>query len=219
MRRFLCAVTLAIFGLAAPAFADPPEGELQAAPGSIAIGMIESASAEGVFDLVHDGQVTVRHVRSGLVCHFLRDGAGGRLVVFPQAARGEDVACDSSDGRESVTLYATRFSFPTTLDEQVVGADAAVRRRFPDARALPAPPDAVGAQMPARRLIQFLVARASDGAPMYTSASVAIIGEWVIKLRYTVLAPGESAVREGQLMSQAIFAEALGEMADHPPPP
>ena len=62
--------------------------------------MIENAEASGVFELVHDGQVTLRHVGSGMICHFARDGEGGRLILYPNnLPRGDDVACEWRDGQ------------------------------------------------------------------------------------------------------------------------
>ena len=70
MRRLLLTLALALG--TTPAFAQGTEEEPQAAPGSIAIGMIENADAIGIFDIVHNGQVSVRHLRSGLRCDFDR---------------------------------------------------------------------------------------------------------------------------------------------------
>lgn len=214
MRRLVCAIALSL--IAAPALADPPEGELQASPGAIASGLIGDSAAEGVFEVAPDEHlVAVRHARSGLVCRMAPDNAN-RLVIFPQAARGEDVACDSSDGRQTITLYATRFSFATTLDEQAVGAEAAIRQRYPDAQVVPLAANGNSTQAP-HRTLQFLVHRQSDRARMFTSASIAIIGEWVIKSRYTVLAPDDAAIREGQRMAEATFAVTLGDLAPRAP--
>lgn len=210
MRALVCALA---FAFAAPAWAQTG-AEPTAAPGSIAYGMIENAEANGVFELVHDGHVTVRHVGSGLVCHFLRDGAGGRLVLYPGLPRGDNVSCDSHDGRVYVTLYATRFPFRTTLDEQVEGAETVIRQRFPDAQPLPLSAEFRSDQVPPRRTVQFIVTR--DGERTYTSASVAQVGDWIIKLRYSARAPDARAALEAEAVSTRIFDGALAEMV--PPP-
>lgn len=216
MRRLLCALVIAI--AATPAFADPPEGEPTAAPASIAIGMLERADAIGVFDIVHNGQVSVRHLGSGLRCHFMRDGAGGRVMLFSGLPRGDDVACDMTDGRESITLYATRLPFPSTLEELLGGADAAIRSRFPNTQPYPATQGmAMDAITPPIRTSQFLVWRA-DGVRMYTRVSIAQVGAWVIKQRYTVLASDDEAARQGEQASAMIFAGALGEIIAPPNP-
>lgn len=210
-RRTLGALALWV-ALAGPVW--PQDIEPAAAPGSIAIGLIENADAEGVFEIVHNGQVSVRHPRSGLVCHFLRDGAGARLVLFPGLPRGEDVACDTTDGRESVTLYATRFPGPTTLQEQIAGAENALRTRFPDAEAY-TPALATDEAGPPSRTIEFIVAR-QDGARMYTRACVSIISGWVIKMRYTYLAPDAASARSGERMSSALWTSTLAEVMTNP---
>ena len=216
MRQLLCALVFAI--VATPAFADPPEGELTAAPGSIAIGMIERADAIDVFDIVHNGQVSVRHLGSGLRCHFMRDGAGGRIMLFPGLPRGDDVACDTTDGRENVTLYATRLPFPSTLEELLGSANAALHSHFPNAQAYAASQEmASDGITPPLRTSQFLVQRA-DGARIYMRISVAQVGAWVIKQRYATLAPDDEAARQGEQTSSMSFAGVLGEIVATPSP-
>ena len=135
MRPLLCALALSLIALA-PARADPPEGELNASPGAIADGMIGDADAEGVFEVVPDEHlIAVRHTRSGLVCR-MDPAHANRLVIYPQAARGEDVGCESrSDSGEMIKLIATRYSVQATLDDQVRLTESLIRRQFPDARA------------------------------------------------------------------------------------
>ncbi len=212
MRSLLCAV--ALVACAAQAYAQGTEAEPQAAPGSLAIGMIEQADAEGVFELVHDGQVTVRHVGSGMICHFLRSGDGGRLILYPGLPRGDNVACDFNDGREFFTIYATRFPFRTTLDEQINGASTAIRQHFPDARPYPAASDAATDTVMAHRTVEFIVTR--EGVRSYTRASVAQVGDWIIKVRYTIAAPDDAAARQAQATAGGIFAGALSEIIAPP---
>ncbi len=214
LRRVAGALAL-FLAMAAPAGAQ--EEEPTAAPGSIAIGMIETADAEGIFDIVHNGQVSVRHIRSGLVCHFARDGAGGRIVLFRGLPRGEDVACDANDGRESVALYATRYPRTTTLDEQIAGAEQALRTRYPNAQPY-TPTLAVNGAAPPFRTVEFIVARREDGARMYSRAAVAIISGWTIKMRYTLLAPDDEAARQGELTSSLMWRTALADVMANPIP-
>jgi hypothetical protein len=209
MRVLLCALALT---LAAPAWAQ--EEEPTAAPGSIAIGMIENANADGVFDIIHNGQVSVRHLGSGLRCDFERDGAGGRIVLYPGLPRGDDVACDYNDGREFITLYATRFPYRTTVEEQINGAIEAIRTRFPDAQGLPpSTPDAAG-RTPPRRSSQFIVMR--NGQRMYTYAGVAQVGDWIIKVRYSVFAADDAAARQGETNARALLDYTLSSMEAPP---
>lgn len=211
MRSLALALTLIT---TTAAFADPPEDEPTAAPGSIATGMIETANAEGVFDIVHNGHVSVRHLGSGLTCHFLDSGDGSQLVLFPGLQRGEDVACDTNNGGEAYTLYATRYPLPTSAEEQIAGAEAAIRHRWPDARLYPSAMDVTVDGAPPSRTAEFIVMR--DGVRSYTSAAVAIVNGWTIKLRYTAPAPDDDAARQAELIAGALFSSALTEILRRP---
>jgi hypothetical protein len=184
--------------LATTAFADPPQ---------VARGLIASASAEGVFELVEDGHASARHIASGLVCHFADDGEGARIVIFPQLARGEDVACDSNTGGIAITLYATRYPFPTTLDDQLRGAEAAIQRRFTDAERVELGVAQSGAP---QRASGFFVMR--DGVRNFTAVSVARIGDWIIKQRYTAPAADEAAAEAAAEAARQAFAIVLSEI-------
>lgn len=210
MRRLILAATFALF--ATPAFAQGTEAEPQAAPGSIAIGMIENANAQGVFDVVPNGHVSVRHLGSGLVCHFTDNGDGGRVIVFPQLARGEDVGCDLNPGNASITLYATRYPFASNLDEQLTGAEAAIRQRFADARPTNAM-TASDANVP-QRAAAFLVT--VNGAPRFTSVHIAQIGDWTIKQRYTQRAGTDAEIAAAAQAATAHFAATLADISSPP---
>jgi hypothetical protein len=115
-----------------------------------------------------------------------------------------------------MTLYATRFSFETTLQEQIEGAEAAIRHRFPDAHPYSsAVQEASDSALPPWRTIEFYVTR-QDGARMYTRASVALVNGWAIKLRYSVVAPDDAAARQGHSTSEAAWRGALAEIVAPP---
>jgi hypothetical protein len=205
MRRILCALA---FALASPVWAQTPAPPAQE--------LIAAASAQDIFEaLPSDHQVVVRHIRSGLTCR-LNNGWRSRIVIFPEAARGEDVACDSTNGHETVTLYATRYSFATNLNDQFNGAVEALHQRFPDARGY----TPVAAQsypgLPESRSAAFLVSRPNDNAQMYTQVSVAMVSGWVFVMRYSVLAPDAATAQNGETEAHALWASALSEIAsDH----
>lgn len=206
----LRAALLALALFAAPAFADPPEGEITAAPGSIATGMIEEADAIGVFDIIHNGQVSVRHTASGLRCEFERQGEGGRIVIFPQLRRGDNVACDQQDGRQAITLYATRYPQPTNLREQIEIAEGAILQRFADATPYTAvDPANADAPTPASH-VRYIVTW--NGERSYTRASVAIIGDWTIKMRYSANAADEEAARQAEQAATLMFLQTLRDL-------
>lgn len=221
MRRLL--LTLAFALVTAPAFAQGTEANPEAAPGSIAIGMIEHADAEGIFELVQDGQVTVRHTRSGLTCHFLRNGDGGRIIIFsppaaatpidtePTIPRGDDVACDTNQGGAQIRIFATRYPFGSTLEEQVTGVEAAIRHRDPDAVRYPGETIRNTEDgLPVRRSTRFIVTH--DGVRTFTRASVARIGDWILKLRYSAPAPDDATAAQADAAAGLIFDGALGEI-------
>ena len=198
MRRLMFVLTMLA---TAPAWADTqPPAE------SLARQIVEQAEAADLFEIVpNDQNVIVRHTRSGLVCRMDPD-ATNRIIVFPQAARGEDVACDSTDGHESTTLYATRFSFDTSLQEQIQGAEAAIHHRFPNARPLSGTAD----DTPGSRTVEFMITR--DGAQMYTRASVTLVNGWAIKLRYTEAAPDQAATERARATAAAIWRSVVAEV-------
>lgn len=223
MRRLLLSLALALS--TAPAFAQGTEEEPQAAPGSIAIGMIEQANAIGIFDIVHNGQVSVRHLGSGLRCDFDRQGNGGRIIVFgppagtapvsaePAIPRGDDVACEMTEGATHLRFFATRYPFGSTLDEQIAGTEAAILRRDPTATRFPGATARDTADgLPLRRTTRFIIVR--DGARVFTSASVARIGDWILKLRYTRPAPDDAAAAEADAAAAAAFDEALRQIIE-----
>jgi hypothetical protein len=220
MRTLL--LTLALALSAAPAWAQGTEEAPQAAPGSIATGMIENADAVGIFDIVQNGQVSVRHLRSGLRCDFDRQGNGGRIIVFgpppgaaaePAIARGDDVACDIVEGSRHLRYFATRYPFGSTLEEQIAGVEAAIRAREPAAIRYPGEATRdTGDGLPLRRTSRFIVVH--DGARLFTSASVARIGDWILKLRYTAPAPTDAAAAQADADAANAFDFALGEIID-----
>ena len=200
--------------LALPARAQ--EEDLRAAPDSLDYGLIEMADAEGVFEPIPDGQVSVRHARSGLICRFDRE-AHGRLILFPGLPRGEDVGCDFPDGPATITLYATRYPAPTNIDEQVRAAAAHIRMRFANAR-IETPEIGMdmavdgAAPLPESRSARFLVTF-PDGRRLYTRVSVALIDGWVIKMRFSQDAPDETAAIGAEMAASLTWMATLQDFA------
>lgn len=205
------AVLLALALVATPAFADPPAEELTAAPGSIAIGMIEAANADGVFEIVHNGQVSVWHPASGLRCDFERDGEGGRIVLFAEFARGDNVACDQHDDSVAVTIYATRYPAPTTLQNQIEIANEAILYRFADAAPFESANTGDASSLSPARHVRYIATW--NGERSLTRASVAIIGDWVFKMRYTQHAPDDAAAHEADSAATLFFTYTLSQIA------
>lgn len=207
MRKLFGALALLVLA-AFPAYADPPAAQ----SGASARELIAAAQAEGVFEAVPtESVVAVRHGRSGLVCRMDRSFAN-RLVIFPQAARGEDVACDSTGGGASITLYATRFSLDAPLSAQFEGSVAAIHSRFPDARPYHPDADIPPAGRVEQHSAQFLASRPSDHVQLYSRLSIAVINGWSIKLRYSAEAPTEEAAAEAAEAADAIWAATIREL-------
>jgi hypothetical protein len=207
MRRAVCALALSFMAL--------PSWAQNASPSPLALDLIANSNAEGVFEsLASEQAIAVRHARSGLVCRMDASNAN-RLMIFPQAARGEDVACETSNGRETIRLFATRFSVSTTLDEQLAGAVRAIRANAPGAQELPMTQEIASDDLPPHRHAQFIVTRA-DGARLYTSVSVTMINGWVIKLRFTTPAADEDAERAAERAARATWSATLHDMAAAP---
>lgn len=210
-------IRAALFALAlaaTPALADPPEEELTAAPGSIATGMIEEANADGVFDLVHNGQVSVRHLASGMRCDFERDGEGGSLALFPGLPRGDSVACAFEYPDYQLTLFATRYPGPPPLDALFGQAVEAIRIIQPGARALAPAELSEERATPPQRSLGFIVL--INGVEHFTSVHVAQVGDWTIKQRYTVRAETAEAVRAADSTAGAIFEGTLADLVPTP---
>ncbi|MGD9981349.1 MAG: hypothetical protein AB7H66_17105 [Hyphomonadaceae bacterium] len=207
MRGLLC--TLAIALAAAPALAQ--EAEPTAASGSLGLELIAAARADGVFAVEpsEPHTIIVRHPSSGLTCRMGAEDAN-RLVIFPQAARGEDVACETEHDGASVRLFATRYSFDTTIDEQLRGASAVIERLHPGAQPFRVAQPVADQGLPPHRTIAYLVQR--NGVQSFTSASVAKIGDWVFKLRYTAPAADAEAARAAAATAERTFAETLHQI-------
>jgi hypothetical protein len=196
--------TVALCVIAAPAFADTPQA---------AIELIASSHAQDVFiaGLSEPGAIVIRHPRSGMVCR-MGVGAANRLLVFPQSTRGDNVGCESTLDGVTTVLFATRFEFATSLDEQIAGVEEAIRQRYPDALPFAATREISSDALPAHRTAAFLISR--DGARSFTSAHVAQVGEWVIKLRYTAPVASEEAAQHAEAAAQRSFAEALADIVE-----
>jgi len=205
----LCALALACLAPAAWAQdALTPE----AADNAIAREIIASADATDVFEPMADGAVALRHIGSGMVCRFAAHG--GRVVLFPGLPRGDNVGCDASDGRVLVTLYATRFPFNAPIDEQIRIAEQAVRQVSPDATPYEDAREIATDTLPAHRTVEFIIVR--EGQRLYTRASIAQIGAWTYKLRYTAPAPDDAAARQAALAGDLVWAEMMRGLAPQP---
>lgn len=208
----LRAAVIAFALMAAPAFAEPPEEELTAAPGSIAIGMIEEAAADGVFEIVHNGQVSVRHIGSGLRCDFMRDGAGGSLLVFPGFPRGDDVGCSYEEaGNVGMTVYATRHPHPPALQRHVEIAEKQMRERGGPPRRLRTE-QLAEAGLPDTLAQNYTVKMGRH--LWFASIMVAQVDAWTITLRYSRPVNDPQIIRDAEATVPMLFRSTVLEILD-----
>ena len=186
---------------------------LTAAPGSIGYGMIEEADAEGVFELIHNGQVSVRHVQSGMRCDFARDGVGGSIALPPGSARGDAASCSWESERDASTLLVKRTS--DTLDTAFAAAVTQLNSDFPGAQPARARSSAdAGAQPQPIRSALFVVWQ--RGARSVIGVWIARVGGWTLQLRTTARAADPHAVESAEATGDAVMRGALADIAGGP---
>lgn len=205
MRTFLSAV-LFLAALSGAALAQQPVSVED---------LIAAGNAQDVFVPLPGEDARALHPASGLVCRFT-PGGQNRIVLFDQGmSRGEDVGCDSFGPDLTVTLYATRYPEPTSMQEQIDGAVAAIMQRFDSAE--PFTPgtefhiERDGQPLPESQTARFHVTLADRG-PFYTRVSVAMVGGWVIKMRYTRRAESEASLRAADLAATMAWYAALAAL-------
>lgn len=206
--RLLIALATLLYATGASAQEEAPT----AAPGSIAYGMIENANAEGVFEIVHNGQVSVRHIGSGMRCDFERDGARGSLWLIPGLPRGDDVGCHWQDpGNVNTAFYATRFAEAPALERHIEDLEADMAQRGWAPRRLPTPPLAVNG-VPEIAVQNYLYTMGRH--QWFTSIAVAQMGAWTIRLRYSRPAADAQTIRNAEALVPSLFTGALLEIRE-----
>lgn len=197
----------------AAAFAFVTAGLAHADPARDAASLIASSHADGVFTPLNaTSVVSVRHAQSGLVCA-MPPANTNRLILFPGAPRGDDVACDSTDGAATTTLYATRYPVPTTADEQLQRESTDLHHRFADARLfVPAQTDPADATSPTSVTSRFHLTL-DTGAHAYSRISVAQISGWTLMLQYTAIAADDASVAAADHTAALIWANTVTQFA------
>ncbi|MGD9817009.1 MAG: hypothetical protein AB7Q23_17560 [Hyphomonadaceae bacterium] len=194
------------FGFGGFANAQAPEPT----PYVAARAMIEEAQLSDVFEPVEDERISVRHIASGLVCHFSFNNIRAEVVIFSGQQRGDDVGCLHETDIRATTLYATRYDPPMSAEQALDSAIAGIRDRFDDEQPTPALATLQSDALPQPHVAHFLIT--VRGERWITSALVARSGDWVIKLRYSARAVEDDSLMRHQLEAGAIFTLALLEM-------
>lgn len=212
-----CFIMLAVALFAVPAWgqlplAQPETPELRAAAKQVTEKLVaETPGGSEVFSVGEDG--SVRHLQSGMVCPAAFPNVGfSRLVIFPSAEKGLDVACDYIRGNANggayakLTIYATKAAPNTTLDSAFAGYQREVASTYQNVRVLgPAlrAEDKSG-KLPPSRSEQYLV---NFNRRDFTSdLIVAVSAGWVIEVRSTYVdKPDEIRVeKDGDTQAAAI---------------
>jgi hypothetical protein len=198
----------AAFAAVNPAFAQTTEP----GGGQPAQALLETHGVADLFEVLESDHIKVRHTASRLTCHFYGGETRITIMTFEGSPRGDDVGCNAeSDEQHSITLYATRYTPPITIEQSLADAEAGIRNRFSDARPTPTLLTMASEGLPASIARHFLIS--VQGEQWITSAIVAQSGEWIIKLRYSAPAPDNDGLMRGQLEAGAIFTLALMDIA------
>lgn len=146
--------------------------------------LIAAADASDVFvNITGNAIPTVRHPASGLICHFRGTPETDRLLIFPNSTRGDDVGCATRDPDVWVetTWYATRYSPMPTEGEILDDAMAAIRNRFPSARAFEG--EVSSAEIDGVTLVSDGLVIETNMGTLFTMAAVEHQDGWSFKAR------------------------------------
>lgn len=180
--------------------------------------IIAAAEAQGVFENVTtETTPALRHVQSGLICHFTPGEPANFVRIYPilrdGLVRGDDVGCNTRGQGMNVTIYATRYAHHYSETLVLEDAVAAIRQRWPEAQAyegsfpLFTSPDR---EAPPLHTVFNVTVR---DAPHVTFVLVQHQGEWSYKLRGT--REGDDVMRAGMTGSMMLM-NALGAVGAEP---
>lgn len=203
--------------LAAPAFAAAGRGAPAPDYAAEARALLERTHAAEFFDVApSDTAIVVRHRASGLVCTF-QPGEPAEITIYPEsaygAARGEDVSCNTFSGGRIRTLYATRYPRPVPIGQALDETLAEIFDAYPRVHRIAGPAethtdDILIASRTAH--LEFPSFHGVQG-PAYSRASVAVVGGWVILMRYT----GPRG-RDSEQAAQGLWDDTLRALQDRP---
>ena len=173
--------------------------------------LIAAAGAEGVFEnITTDTVPTLRHVQSGLTCHFTPGEASNSVTVYPALGdgivRGDDVSCHTRASRMSATVYATRYADQATAEQVLEISTAAVRARLPDAVAYEGGFPLLTAPTRDEPPLHAVFTARSEEGPFVTFLLVQHHGDWGFKFRGS--REGDEVVEAG-MTGGMMFMNAL----------
>lgn len=179
--------------------------------------IIAAAQAEGVFENVTtEATPALRHMPSGLICHFTPGEPTNSVTIYPSAAnmvRGDDVACNTRASQMNATVYATRFAGRVTADQALEISALAVRARLPDAAAYEGGFPLLTAPTQDEPPLHAVFTAENDQGPFVTFILIQHQGEWSYKFRGT--RQGEDVVGAG-MTGGLMFMNALRDVGVEP---
>ena len=196
--------------LAALATRDDPSASARAE----AEALIAAAGAEGIFENVTADTVpTLRHLESGLICHFTPGEASNSVTVYPAMgaglARGDNVACNTRASRMNATVYATRYADQATAEQVLEISTAAVRARLPDAESYEGGFPLLTAPTRDEPPLHAVFIDHRPEGPLITFLLIQHHGDWGFKFRGS--REGEDVVEAG-MTGGMMFMNALSEV-------
>lgn len=215
--RTLLLVACLIGASAAPiAYAADTPGEADFAAQGQAL--IDAAQAGAYFSAAPDpSQIVVRHNGSRLVCH-LPPGVRGSVHVYDSSANGgpapgEDVSCGLNPPEGAITLYATRYPQPVTVDDALAESVYEITQVSPQAReiatqAAPDPLEPFHSRTQAFDIPHFM----NQAGDFYSRTSVTVIDGWVYLMRFTTHA-GPGAAHDGEQAWRRFEADLAANVA------
>lgn len=180
--------------------------------------LIATAGAEGVFEnITTDTIPTLRHVQSGLTCHFTPGEASNSVTVYPAMgaglARGDNVACNTRASRMNATLYATRYADQATAEQVLEISTAAVRARLSDAVPYDGGFPLLTAPTQDEPPLHAVFTARNEEGPFVTFVLIQHHGDWGFKFRGS---RGGDEVVEAGMTGSMMFMNALGDVGGEP---
>lgn len=173
--------------------------------------MIRRAEAQDLFVAgVWNFGPSVRHRRSGMVCHFAAGAELNSVSVYDKApTRGDDVGCNTTIARATLSHFASRSSLVGGYEAASAGAVQAFLTRVPDAK----PYTGEAYEPPVEGMPRHLVRRfeyETNGVKLYSRVTVVDAGQWLLTQRVTAPLAHAASVDHLAAMSLLTTARSMG---------
>jgi hypothetical protein len=154
--------------------------------------IIVRAAAQGLFvPIASAAGPSVRHLKSGMICHFDASAGVNQIQIFDAgSSRGDDVGCGSQARGVTSTIFATRAANDADMVRQETQSLADIKRNFPDATEYKGP---VATTVDKTRPPVAMARLVSPRAGRYMRVITFKLGNWVYG--QTIIAPAASALQ------------------------